>query len=67
MNQPAPLIYENLVTQVAEITKASENIGYLKALKDVTSIIETTVAKSKSKLEMRALGDLVQRITELTA
>jgi hypothetical protein len=66
-NPPAPLIYETLLTQVTDISKSSEKIGYLKAIKDVTSIIETTASKSKSKLEIRALTELVSRLSELTA
>jgi hypothetical protein len=67
MSNPAPLVYETLLTQVADLTKSAENIGYLKALKDVITIIETTAAKSKSKLEIRALSEILSRLNGLQA
>ena len=60
MNQPTPLVYEDLIENFAAVTKASENLGYLRALKDVIKLLEVKSAKSRSKLEVRAMLEIVE-------
>lgn len=62
MSQPTPLVYEDLIENFATVTKASENLGYLRALKDVIMLLDVKGSKSRSKLELRTLTEVAEII-----
>ena len=63
MSQPSPKTYEDLIENFAAITKASENLGYLRALKDVVMLLEVKAGKTRSKIELRAYEEIADMIT----
>jgi hypothetical protein len=60
MTSPAPKTYEDLIENFAAVTKASESLGYLRALKDVIMLLEVKAGKTRSKLEIRTLTEIVE-------
>jgi len=62
MSQPTPKVYEDLIENFATVTKASENLGYLRALKDVIMLLDVKGSKSRSKLELRTLTEVAEII-----
>lgn len=62
MSNPSPKVYEDLIENFAAVTKASENLGYLRALKDVIMLLDVKGSKSRSKLELRTLTEVAEII-----
>ena len=67
MTNPTPNTYNEILAHFTEVTENAKKIGRLETLTEVIGICSVILQRSKSKIEVRTLEELVNRLQELKA
>lgn len=67
MTNPEPHTYNEILAHFTEVSENAKKIGRLETLTEVIGICSVILQRSKSKIEIRTLEEIVKRLQELKA